>query len=211
MTDFIKNEHQGQSGIIYWQTKKETEKTAKELKKTSKIKWAYFHAGISHEERNKIQRQWMKNEVLIIVATVAFGMGINKKDVRFVIHTSSPKSIEAYIQECGRAGRDDKDSKCVLYYNYGDRKMLDFFIMNTNEGSSASPARKEENIHNLYKMLDYCEEKVVWRRQHQLSLLGEKFSSKNWHEKWDNCRKQEYAEDRDVTEEWRNKIIPVIK
>lgn len=107
-------------------TRKETEKLTKELKK-KQIKCDYFHADRSTEERNNVYENWMKDRVQIIVATIAFGMGINKKDVRFVIHTALPKSFEGYVQECGRAGRDSKPADCVLYYTFTDRKRLDFF------------------------------------------------------------------------------------
>ena len=88
-------------------------------------------------------------------------MGINKRDVRFVIHYSMPKSLEGYVQECGRAGRDQKKAECILYYSYGDRKRNDFFIV-TN--SSSTGRRKKENLYALYSMLDYCEEPYVCRR-----------------------------------------------
>ena len=107
-------------------TRKETEKMAKSLK-SKQIKCDYFHADRTMEEWNKVYENWMSNKVLIIVATIAFGMGINKKDVRFVIHTALPKSFEGYVQECGRAGRDSKPADCILYYTFTDRKRLDFF------------------------------------------------------------------------------------
>lgn len=92
-------------------------------------------------------------------------MGINKRDVRFVIHYAMPKSLEGYVQECGRAGRDQKQAECILYYQYGDRKRNDFFIV-TNSASSG--ARKKENLHALYSILEYCEETYQCRRKMQL-------------------------------------------
>jgi bloom syndrome protein len=103
----------------------------------------------------------MKDEIQVIIATIAFGMGINKRDVRFVIHYSMPKSLEGYVQECGRAGRDQQRAECILYYTYSDRKRNDFFIV-TNSASTG--VRKKENLHALYTMLEYCEEPFKCRR-----------------------------------------------
>lgn len=107
-------------------TRKETEKLAKALKKKS-IKCDYFHADRSITEWNDVYEKWMTDKVQLIVATIAFGMGINKKDVRFVIHTALPKSFEGYVQECGWAGWDAQPADCILYYTFTDRKRLDFF------------------------------------------------------------------------------------
>lgn len=104
----------------------------------------------------------MKDEIQVIIATIAFGMGINKRDVRFVIHYAIPKSLEGYVQECGRSGRDSKLAECILYYSYGDRKRNDYFIMANNDNSGV---RKNENLHALYSILGYCEEPYTCRRK----------------------------------------------
>jgi bloom syndrome protein len=112
-------------------------------------------------------------------------MGINKKDVRFVIHYSIPKSLEGYVQECGRSGRDQEPAECILYYDYNDRKRNDFFIV-TN--SSSSGVRKKENLRALYSILEYCEEPYLCRRKLQLEFLGEAFNSESCKGMCDNCR-----------------------
>ena len=112
----------------------------------------------------------MSDEIQVIIATIAFGMGINKRDVRFVIHYSMPKSLEGYAQECGRAGRDQKRAECILYYQYSDRKRNDFFIVSNRDSTSN---RKKENLYALYSILEYCEEPNICRRKMQLSFLGE--------------------------------------
>ena len=114
----------------------------------------------------------MCNELQVIIATIAFGLGINKPDVRFVIHYTMPKSLEGYVQECGRGGRDGKKSDCVLYYNYADRKTYDFFL---TKGDQSTMQRKGENLHALYSILNYCEETYFCRRELQLNFLGDSF------------------------------------
>ena len=127
----------------------------------------------------------MNNEIQVIIATIAFGMGINKHDVRFVIHYSMPKSLEGYVQECGRAGRDQDIAECILYYDYNDRKRNDYFIVSNSESSKV---RKKENLRALYSILEYCEDSVMCRRKMQLSFLGEDFEAQDCHKMCDNCR-----------------------
>ena len=140
----------------------------------------------------------MKDEIRVIIATIAFGMGINKQDVRFVIHYSFPKSLEGYVQECGRAGRDQKESECILYYNYSNRSTNDFFIaMDKSSGN-----RKEEKALALYAMIEYCEEPFLCRRVMQLQFLGElSFTSEMCNSMCDNCRANKKIESIDMTEQ----------
>jgi superfamily II DNA helicase RecQ len=118
----------------------------------------------------------MRTEIHIIIATIAFGMGINKPDVRFVIHTTLPKSLENYCQEVGRAGRDGRASECILYYSYADRKRLEHFIVTNTDNTMG---RKNENLQGLYKIIEFCEEPYLCRRKVLLGYLSEDFRSQN--------------------------------
>ena len=139
----------------------------------------------------------MRNEINIIVATIAFGMGINKMDVRFVIHTTIPKSLENYAQEVGRAGRDGLESDCILYYSYSDRKRLEHFIV-TNQDNTMG--RKNENLHALYKIIEFCEEPYLCRRKILLNYLSEDFRTRDCKRHCDNCIKNLRVAELDFTE-----------
>nr|XP_043630024.1 ATP-dependent DNA helicase Q-like 4A [Erigeron canadensis] len=206
---FIRDTHYEQCGIIYCLSRMDCEKVAEKLKERGH-KVAFYHGSMEPDVRASVQYQWSKDEINIICATVAFGMGINKPDVRFVIHHSLPKSIEGYHQECGRAGRDGQNASCILYYSYGDylrvKQMLrhgtveqSSFAYGQPRTSSTNSGRLETNSENLLQMVSYCENDVDCRRFLQLVHFGEKFNSFNCGKTCDNCLNSQTLVDKDVT------------
>jgi len=164
---WIRDRHAGEAGIVYCLSRKRTEAVAEWLQAEGHLAWPY-HAGMSAEDRLRNQQTFIDNEGVIIVATIAFGMGIDKPDVRFVAHLDLPSSIEAYYQETGRAGRDGLPAEAWMAYGLQDvvkrRQML--------ESSGAPEERKRVERAKLDAMLGYCE-LTRCRRQALLSYLGE--------------------------------------
>ncbi|XP_071935899.1 ATP-dependent DNA helicase Q-like 4A [Coffea arabica] len=208
--NFIRQNHFDECGIVYCLSRMDCEKVAEKLQECGH-KAAFYHGSMDAAQRAFIQKQWSKDEINIICATVAFGMGINKPDVRFVIHHSLPKSIEGYHQECGRAGRDGQPSSCVLYYSYSDYIRLKHMISQATveqsfgvsgyNRASAKPSGRilEMNTENLLRMVSYCENNVDCRRLLQLIHFGEKFDSLNCQKTCDNCTKTQSCIEKDVT------------
>ena len=116
-----------QSAIIYCFSRRETEELAEDLNARG-LSARPYHAGLDGETRRRTQEDFIRDRVPIIVATIAFGMGIDKPDIRLVVHYNLPKSLEGYYQETGRAGRDGLPSECVLFYSYSDKVKQDYFI-----------------------------------------------------------------------------------
>jgi len=162
--------HKNEPTIIYCFSRKETEKIAMNLQAEGFDALPY-HAGLNNETRKKNQELFIKDEVSIIVATIAFGMGIDKPDIRLVVHYTFPKTIEGYYQEIGRAGRDGLSSECVLFYSYGDVRKHEFFIDQMEDIAEQEKCREK-----LSQIVGYCEA-ITCRRKYVLEYFGEEYLS----------------------------------
>lgn len=182
------------SGIVYCLSRKDCEEMSVKLC-SSGVRAAAYHAGLSDSVRENVQKDWITEKFKVVCATIAFGMGIDKPDVRFVLHYSLPKSIEGYYQESGRAGRDGEPSLCVLYYN--NRDMMIFMKM-MNSDRSISYEAKQVHVSNLKKIVNYCENLTDCRRALQLNYFAEHFTKEqclqNESTACDNCMKRNELE-----------------
>ena len=174
---FVK-QHTGKSGIIYCLSRKKVEEVAQTLT-VNGIKALPYHAGLDAGTRATTQDKFLMEEMDVIVATIAFGMGIDKPDVRFVIHHDIPKSLEGYYQETGRAGRDGREGRCVTFYSYKDIEKLEKFM------KGKPVAEQEIGKQLLSETVGYAETSVC-RRRVLLNYFGEKYESDNCNS-CDNC------------------------
>ncbi|MEI6433360.1 MAG: DNA helicase RecQ [Bacteroidota bacterium] len=174
---YIKS-HQGKSGIVYCLSRKKVEELA-ETFVVNGIKASPYHAGLDAATRRQNQDKFLMEEVDVIVATIAFGMGIDKPDVRFVIHYDIPKSLEGYYQETGRSGRDDGEGNCIAFYSYEDIQKLEKFL-------KGKPVAEQEIAKQLlFETVSYSESSVC-RRKQLLHYFGEIYTEDNC-QNCDNC------------------------
>ncbi len=166
LTEFLAD-HQQEAGIVYALSRKRVEEVAERLAATG-LKARAYHAGLGDKERKKVQEMFLRDDIQIVVATVAFGMGIDKPNVRFVVHYDLPKNIESYYQETGRSGRDSLPAEALLLFGYGDIAISRGLIEKSN-----NPEQKRIELHKLQAMVGFGEAQTC-RRKVLLGYFGER-------------------------------------
>ncbi|MEB3341745.1 DNA helicase RecQ [Okeania sp.] len=176
----------GGSGIVYCNSRKKVDEIAYNLRQ-NQVSALPYHAGMSDEERTMNQTKFIRDDIDVIVATVAFGMGINKPDVRFVIHYDLPKNIEGYYQETGRSGRDGEAAQCILFFSYGDKKSIEYLI-----GQKVDEQEQRIAEQQLRRIINYSEASEC-RHRILLGYFGEEFPGNCGN--CDNCKYPKPIED----------------
>ncbi|CAH2278554.1 ATP-dependent DNA helicase Q1 [Pelobates cultripes] len=184
----INGRYKGKSGIIYCFSQKDAEQVTMSLQKLG-IRAGTYHANMEPSDKTIVHTRWTENKIQVVVATVAFGMGIDKPDVRFVIHHSMSKSMENYYQESGRAGRDDQRADCILYYGFGDIFRISSMVVMENVGQQ-----------KLYEMVKYCLNLSRCRRVLIAQHFDEVWDSAQCNKMCDNCNNEKVYEKVDITD-----------
>uniref|UniRef100_A0A665VCV7 RecQ-like DNA helicase BLM n=1 Tax=Echeneis naucrates TaxID=173247 RepID=A0A665VCV7_ECHNA len=206
---WIKKHYPRDSGIVYCLSRNDCDAMAESLQRAGLLALSY-HAGLSDGDREYVQSKWINQDgCQVICATIAFGMGIDKPDVRYVIHASLPKSVEGYYQESGRAGRDGEISHCILFYSYTDVLRIKRIISKGDRHS------KTTHYNNLNSMVQFCENMMECRRIQLLAYFGELSFKKSFCKdhpdvSCDNCAKPNQYKVRNVTEDVK-KIVKFVQ
>ncbi|TGO90334.1 hypothetical protein BPOR_0068g00010 [Botrytis porri] len=203
ITKMLSVDYKNQSGIIYCLSRDNCEEVAKKLREQG-IKAHHFHAHMTPEEKKDTQHKWQIGSIQVVVATIAFGMGIDKQNVRFVIHYCLPKTLEGYYQETGRAGRDGKPAACFLYYGFQDSQIYKKMI----EKGEGGPDVKNEQRQMLEAMVRFCDNRIDCRRVQLLRYFGETFKREDCGN-CDTCNSNDTYEERDFSSEAR-KVISLV-
>ncbi|KAL4955948.1 hypothetical protein BDW69DRAFT_182026 [Aspergillus filifer] len=197
IAEIINNSYRNKCGIVYCLSRNNCEKVAEALRKEHRMKAAHYHAGLEAEQRADTQQKWQDGKIHVIVATIAFGMGIDKPDVRFVIHHSIPKSLEGYYQETGRAGRDGRRSGCYLFYGTRDVSTMQSMI---NKNDDLSQAQKTRQLKMVQDVVKYCDNLSDCRRVQILAYFSESFKRQDCNASCDNCKSGTVVEVRDFSQ-----------
>uniref|UniRef100_A0A8C2A8V5 RecQ-like DNA helicase BLM n=1 Tax=Cyprinus carpio TaxID=7962 RepID=A0A8C2A8V5_CYPCA len=209
---WIKKYYPRDSGIVYCLSRNDCDTLAESLQRAGIAALAY-HAGLRDSDREYVQNKWINQDgCQVMCATIAFGMGIDKPDVRYVIHASLPKSVEGYYQESGRAGRDGEISHCVLFYAYSDVIRIKRLIAMDKDGNQQS---KATHINNLHSMVHFCENVAECRRIQLLAYFGEhtfntSFCKEHPEVICDNCARPHKYKSRNVTDDVK-KIVRFVQ